>query len=212
MQSRARRRMQRDRCQTVPLQTTRRARRQRRSADRDRRRLHRRAEPGHARRPAAACRARASTSDRCRADTRCVHGDRRARPSQRPTPDAPSQMAGFPVERSQRARKKRAGTRLPIPMPTALCASREALPGRGPSYESGVTPPLIRSARNPLECVWPAHLAQLARRELEHELLGPDHPELVSGDALDIPRIGPESVDLALERGDLLDQLLIGLA
>ena len=51
----------------------------------------------------------------------------------------------------------------------------------------------------------------LRRRELENELLGPDHPELVPRDPLDVRWVAAEGFDLALERGDLADEFLVGL-
>jgi len=52
---------------------------------------------------------------------------------------------------------------------------------------------------------------KLPGRELEDELLAADHPELIPGDALYVHRVGAEGLDLAFERRDLTDQLLVGL-
>ncbi len=56
----------------------------------------------------------------------------------------------------------------------------------------------------------PAAGPLLPRRELEDELFGPDHSELVAGDAFDVRRIGAEGFDFALERGDLVYQIFVG--
>jgi len=50
----------------------------------------------------------------------------------------------------------------------------------------------------------------LPRGKLEDELLGADHPELIPGNPLYVYRVGAEGFDLALERRDLPDQLLVG--
>jgi hypothetical protein len=46
---------------------------------------------------------------------------------------------------------------------------------------------------------------------LENELLGPDHPELVPRDSLDVGWVAAEGFDLALERGDFAGEFLVGL-
>jgi len=76
-------------------------------------------------------------------------------------------------------------------------------------HQSGVTPALIRTARKPLGCVRRPHLA---RGKLEDELLRADHPELVTCDALDVAGVGAKGFDLALQLGDLTNELFVGLS